>query len=247
MDHFNWWYLFYSPSAEVGVEGFNFGLSFGFGYCHEEKSVCFLVDEGRSHVQTESDIQIKRLLWPAFVYKKLPRKRKKLKIIMVLAKEILLVTFVPINSTNSKNHVNSQLIKLLNKQGPTLHNVLNKKSRQNNVVCACVSIDRAWRSSPVRDRCSSPSCYLFSALAWQWLGWFTASNTSFPESRVLSLALNIGAVTSGMPRFLLPDKFEDGDFATFKKSFQPVATANAWDDAGQLAALPLALTGRAFH
>ena len=48
-----------------------------------------------------------------------------------------------------------------------------------------------------------------------------------------------------MPRFSLPDKFEDGDFAIFKKSFQRVAKANNWDDDGQLAALPLALAGRA--
>lgn len=48
-----------------------------------------------------------------------------------------------------------------------------------------------------------------------------------------------------MPRFSLPDKFDDGDIAVFKKAFERVAKANSWDDAQQLAALPLALTGRA--
>ena len=48
-----------------------------------------------------------------------------------------------------------------------------------------------------------------------------------------------------MPRFPLPDKFADGDLVTFKKAFQRVAKANGWDEDGQLAALPLALSGRA--
>lgn len=48
-----------------------------------------------------------------------------------------------------------------------------------------------------------------------------------------------------MPRFSLPEKFESGDFAIFKKAFERVAKANKWDDSEQLAALPLALTGRA--
>ena len=56
---------------------------------------------------------------------------------------------------------------------------------------------------------------------------------------------NIGAVTRIMPRFPLPDKFADGDVVTFKKAFQRVAKANGWDEDGQLAALPLALSGRA--
>ena len=48
-----------------------------------------------------------------------------------------------------------------------------------------------------------------------------------------------------MPRFSLPEKFESGDFTIFKKAFERVAKANKWDDSEQLAALPLALTGRA--
>ena len=48
-----------------------------------------------------------------------------------------------------------------------------------------------------------------------------------------------------MPRFSLPEKFESGDFAIFKKAFERVAKANKWDDSEQLAALPLALSGRA--
>lgn len=48
-----------------------------------------------------------------------------------------------------------------------------------------------------------------------------------------------------MPRFPLPGKFESGDFTIFKKAFERVAKANKWDDSEQLAALPLALSGRA--
>lgn len=48
-----------------------------------------------------------------------------------------------------------------------------------------------------------------------------------------------------MPRFPLPEKFSDGDFTEFRKSFKRVAKANDWDDAAQLSALPLALSGRA--
>ncbi len=48
-----------------------------------------------------------------------------------------------------------------------------------------------------------------------------------------------------MPRFPLPEKFEEGDFSSFKKSFVRVSKANGWDSEEQLAALPLALVGRA--
>ena len=46
-------------------------------------------------------------------------------------------------------------------------------------------------------------------------------------------------------RFPLPAKFEDGDFSTFRKSFERVAKANGWKEEEQLAALPLALGSRA--
>lgn len=55
---------------------------------------------------------------------------------------------------------------------------------------------------------------------------------------------NIGAVTR-MPRFPLPDKFSDGDYASFEKLFKRVATANAWTEEQKLSALPLCLHGRA--
>lgn len=48
-----------------------------------------------------------------------------------------------------------------------------------------------------------------------------------------------------MPRFSLPEKFESGDVATFQKAFIRVAKANKWEESEQLAALPLALSGRA--
>lgn len=48
-----------------------------------------------------------------------------------------------------------------------------------------------------------------------------------------------------MPRFPLPEKFDDGNFDKFKKSFQRVAKANGWTDEEQLACLPLVLGGRA--
>lgn len=49
-----------------------------------------------------------------------------------------------------------------------------------------------------------------------------------------------------MPRIPLPAKFEDGDFSTFRKSFERVATANGWkDNAVLLAVLPVVLGGRA--
>lgn len=50
-----------------------------------------------------------------------------------------------------------------------------------------------------------------------------------------------------MPNFQLPEKFEDGDLESFKKAFTRVATANGWSDEKQLAALPLALSGRALR
>ena len=48
-----------------------------------------------------------------------------------------------------------------------------------------------------------------------------------------------------MPRFPLPDKFDEGNIALFKKSFERIAKANGWSDEQQLASLPLALSGRA--
>ena len=48
-----------------------------------------------------------------------------------------------------------------------------------------------------------------------------------------------------MPHFQLPDKFEDGDLEKFKKSFERVAAANGWTPERQLAALSVALSGRA--
>ena len=48
-----------------------------------------------------------------------------------------------------------------------------------------------------------------------------------------------------MPRFPLPDKFSQGDFSAFKKSFNRVAAANSWTDEEKLSVLPLCLHGRA--
>lgn len=48
-----------------------------------------------------------------------------------------------------------------------------------------------------------------------------------------------------MPKFPLPEKFLEGDTESFKKNFERVAKANGWNDDQQLAALPLALGGRA--
>ena len=48
-----------------------------------------------------------------------------------------------------------------------------------------------------------------------------------------------------MPRIPLPSKFEDGDFASFRRLFERVAKANAWTEEQQLATLPLALGSRA--
>lgn len=50
-----------------------------------------------------------------------------------------------------------------------------------------------------------------------------------------------------MPRFPLPDRFEEGDIARFRKSFERVAKANGWTAEQQLASLPLALCGRALR
>ena len=50
-----------------------------------------------------------------------------------------------------------------------------------------------------------------------------------------------------MPRIPLPDKFDEGDIARFRKSFERVAKANGWTTEQQLASLPLALCGRALR
>jgi hypothetical protein len=48
-----------------------------------------------------------------------------------------------------------------------------------------------------------------------------------------------------MPRFPLPEKFDEGNLALFLKSFERIAKANGWTAEQQLASLPLALSGRA--
>lgn len=48
-----------------------------------------------------------------------------------------------------------------------------------------------------------------------------------------------------MPRFPLPDKFTDGDFERFAKSFERIAKANGWSEDEKMTCLPLCLQGRA--
>ena len=48
-----------------------------------------------------------------------------------------------------------------------------------------------------------------------------------------------------MPNFQLPEKFDGGNFEKFKKEFKRVTIVNGWSDDKKLAALPLALSGRA--
>ena len=50
-----------------------------------------------------------------------------------------------------------------------------------------------------------------------------------------------------MPRFPVPQNFDDGDFAKFEKAFQRTAKANGWTEEEQLASLPLMLSGRALR
>ena len=103
-------------------------------------------------------------------------------------------------------------------------------------VCVCLRVG-------VRECCSprvwaSVLCRLFNK---RFAGQATCSLW-------LVLGHNIGAVTDKliiMPRFPLPEKFSDGDFTAFKKSFNRVAIANAWTDEQKLSALPLGRHGRA--
>ena len=68
----------------------------------------------------------------------------------------------------------------------------------------------------------------------------------FTKASGFIFALTTSGAVTRMPRFPLPEKFEDGNFAKFRKSFVRVAKANGWSETEQLASLPLALGGRAF-
>ncbi len=57
--------------------------------------------------------------------------------------------------------------------------------------------------------------------------------------------LQIGDRSTGMPSFIVPERFSSGDFCCWLRHFKRCAQANEWDDATQLLKLPAFLQGPA--